>query len=465
MVEKRYKSIPEEENQKVRPFGTRDKIGYMFGDLGNTMFFGFIGSYLMLFYTDIVGISAAAVGTLLLVARIWDAINDPMIGTFIDSRPGSKKGKFKPYLWYFEIPVIISGILCFTTPSGASQGVKLAYAYVTYILFGMMYTCINIPYGSLSSVMTNDPVERTALSTFRSVGSLIGNLIIMAIVPVLVFTNKVPTQKGFFVAAIVMGIIGLISYKSAHSLVTERIVHNNTKKEKIDFKKTILGIFKNKGLLGIMIASLAQLTAMMLSQSLTPYLYKDYFKAPGLIGIAGMTGMVVSFVVLPMLGPLVKKFGKKEIVSYGMVLSTAMYFLSYILPIKNPIIFIAIQTVASFGMAFMNVLVWAIVADAIDYHEYLTGERKEGIVYASYSLVRKLGQAAAGGLAGITLTFIGYISGAEAQTAEVALGIKRIATLVPAIAGVVAIIALVFVCNLSKERLIQLNDELEEMRK
>ena len=160
-----------------------------------------------------------------------------------------------------------------------------------------------------------------------------------------------------------------------------------------------------------MIASLAQLTAMMLSQSLTPYLYKDYFKAPGLIGIAGMTGMVVSFVVLPMLGPLVKKFGKKEIVSYGMVLSTAMYFLSYILPIKNPIIFIAIQTVASFGMAFMNVLVWVIVADAIDYHEYLTGERKEGIVYASYSLVRKLGQAAAGGLAGITLTFIGYISG------------------------------------------------------
>ena len=237
MVEKRYKSIPEEENQKVRPFGTRDKIGYMFGDLGNTMFFGFIGSYLMLFYTDIVGISAAAVGTLLLVARIWDAINDPMIGTFIDSRPGSKKGKFKPYLWYFAIPVIISGILCFTTPSGASQGVKLAYAYVTYILFGMMYTCINIPYGSLSSVMTNDPVERTALSTFRSVGSLIGNLIIMAIVPVLVFTNKVPTEKGFFVAAIVMGIIGLISYKSAHSLVTERIVHNNTKKEKIDFRK------------------------------------------------------------------------------------------------------------------------------------------------------------------------------------------------------------------------------------
>ena len=450
---------------KLSPFGMKDKMGYMFGDLGNTMFFGFIGAYLMVFYTDVVGISGAAVATLLVVSRIWDAINDPILGTFVDSRQGTKIGKFRPYLWRFAIPVIFAGILVFTTPTNGSEGIKLGYAYFTYILFGMMYTCINIPYGSLSSVMTNDPVERTALSTFRSVGSLVGNLIIMALVPLLIFENKIPTQKGFFKAAIILGIIGLISYRLSYKMVTERIVHAVGKKEKLDFKKIMLGIFKNRGLMGVMLLSLAQLTSMMLSQSLTVYLYKDYFRAPELVGIAGAAGMAVSFMVLPMLGPLVKKFGKKELVSYGMILSTTIYFALYLLPVTNPYIYTGFQMVAALGMAFSNVLVWAIVADAIDYHEFLTGERKEGIVYASYSLVRKLGQAAAGGIGGIALTYIGYISGAATQSPETALGIKQMATLVPGIAGIIGIIGIMFVCNLSKERLVKLNEELEEIRK
>lgn len=453
------------DRDSIRPFGGRDKLGYMFGDVGNTMFFGFIGSYLMLFYTDIVGISAAAVGTLLMVSRIWDAINDPMLGTFIDSRPTSAIGKFRPYLWRFAIPVVFAGILVFTTPNTANPTIKLVYAYVTYILFGMMYTCINIPYGSLSSVMTNDPIERTSLSTFRSVGSLVGNMFIMAVVPMLIFTNDIPTKKGFFTAALILGGVALVVYRLSYSMVTERIIHNTGKKEKVNLKKTIIGILKNRGLMGIMIASLAQLTAMMLSQSLTPFLYKEYFNAPKLIGLAGMAGMAASFIVLPMLGTLVKKLGKKEVVGWGMVLATIMYFAAYFLPIKNPMVFIGIQMVASIGMAFSNVLTWAIVADAIDYHEFLTGERKEGIVYASYSLVRKMGQAAAGGIGGIALTYVGYVSGAATQSAETALGIKQMATIVPAIGGVVAIIGIMFVCNLSKERLVKLNDELETMRK
>lgn len=447
-------------------FGKKDRIGYMLGDMGNNMFFSFVGGYLMLFYTDIVGISAASVGTLLVVARIWDAINDPIIGTYIDSRPPKAEGKFKPYLLYFSIPVIVTGILSFTTIGAASYNTKLIYAYITYIMFGMMYTCINIPYGSLASVMTSDPVERTSLSTWRSVGSLVANFVILAIAPAVVF-NSVgkPTQKGFFVAAIIFGVIGLLCYKGAHSLVTERIVHPHVDKEKIDLKKTIKGLLKNKGLLGIMIASLAQMTAMILSQSITPYLFKDYFKSPGLIGLAGAVGMATSFVVLPALAPLVKKFGKKELAGGGLILSSVAYSILFILPISNPYIFIALQGIGMLGMAFMNVLVWAIVADAIDYQEYLTGERKEGIVYASYSLVRKLGQAAAGGLGGLSLTIVGYISSAPEQTAEVALGIKRIATFAPAIASIIAVLSMFFICNLSKSRLAELNIELEAKRK
>ncbi|WP_297637076.1 glycoside-pentoside-hexuronide (GPH):cation symporter [uncultured Clostridium sp.] len=452
--------------KEIRPFGMRDKIGYMLGDTGNNMFFGFVGGYLMLFYTDIVGISAASVGTLLVIARIWDAINDPMIGTLIDSRPARSTGKFRPYLLYFSFPVIISGILSFTTIGSFGNTGKLLYAYVTYILFGMMYTCINIPYGSLASVMTSDPVERTSLSTWRSIGGMVANFIIMGVAPIVIFNDaSKPTQSGFFIAAIIFGIIGLICYKGAHSLTTERIVHPAAKKEKINLVKTMKGLSKNRGLIGIMVASLAQLTAMILTQSITPYLYKDYFHAPKLIGIAGAIGMGISFMVLPMMGPLVKKFGKKELGAGGLILSSIVYSLTFILPITNPFVFMTMNAIGTLGMAFMNVLVWAIVADAIDYQEYITGERKEGIVYASYSLVRKLGQAAAGGLAGFSLTFIGYVSSSPEQTAEVALGIKKIATFAPAAASIVACISMYFICNLSKKRLEKLNVDLEEMRK
>lgn len=459
-------NVIENDKSTIPAFGKRDRIGYMLGDMGNNMFFSFVGGYLMLFYTDIVGISAASVGTLLVVARIWDAINDPMIGTFIDSRPPKKEGKFRPYLLYFMIPVIVSGILSFTTIGGTGYTGKLVYAYITYILFGMMYTCINIPYGSLASVITSDPVERTSLSTWRSVGSLIANFVILAIAPAVVFnTEGQPTQKGFLIAAFVFGIIGLICYKGAYNLITERIVHPHVKKEKIDMKVTLKGLAKNKGLLGIMIASLAQLTAMILSQGITPYLFKDYFKAPGLIGLAGAIGMAASFIILPSLSPLVQKYGKKELAGAGLILSSISYSALFVLPITNPYVFMILQGLGTLGMAFMNVLVWAIVADAIDYQEYLTGERKEGIVYASYSLVRKLGQAAAGGLGGLALTIVGYVSSSPEQTAEVALGIKRIATFVPAIAAIIACLSMFFICNLSKGKLIEVNNELELRRK
>lgn len=446
------------EKDRVKPFGMQDKIGYMLGDLGNDMFFQFISGYLMLFYTDVLGITAGAVGTMLIIARIWDAINDPMMGTFIDRRPAGKNGKFRPYLIYAALPVTCMGFLVFTKIPGIPENMKLVYAYVTYIGFGMCYTAYNIPYGSLASVMTNDPVERTSLSTFRSIGAMVAGIIIMLIVPKLIFVDGVASASGFMKAAAIFVILSNICYFAAFKLTTERVKHEvNTNKEKTSIVDTLKTLLKNRALVGIMLATFGMMVSQFGAQALTPYLYKDYFAQPELISLASGVGMVSSFIILPFLTPLVAKFGKKELACGTMVIAILAYLALFLIPTKNAYVFMAINFVASVGIGFFNVLIWALVGDAIDYQAYLSGKREEGIVYASYSLVRKLGQAIAGGVGGFALTFIGYKAGAATQTAEVALGIKNVITILPVLSTVLAFLAMTFIYNLSKSKLVEIN--------
>lgn len=453
------------EKNKVTPFGMKDKVGYMLGDLGNDVFFQFVSGYLMLFYTDILGITGAAVGTMLVVARIWDAINDPMMGTFVDRRKVGPMGKFRPYLIYAALPVTAMGFLTFTAFPGIPESFKLPYAYITYIGFGMCYTAINIPYGSLASVMTTDPVERTALSTFRSIGALLASVLIMIIVPIMVFDGGIPTAGGFMKAAAIFVIIANLCYFGAFKLTRERVkqpVKDNNNKQ--SFMKTIKTLISNRALVGLMIASFGMLSSMMAVNALTPYLYKDYFQNTDLISLAGILGIASSFIILPLLGSFVKKFGKKELTAGAMVIAIVANILLFLLPIRNPFLFMGINFVASIGTGVFNVLIWALVGDAIDYQEYISGVREEGIVYASYSLVRKLGQAIAGGIGGFALAFIGYQTGLEAQTPEVAQSIKDIVVLLPMITTIIAFIAMAFVYNLSKQKTKEMIEELEARR-
>lgn len=453
--------------ENVKPFGNSDRYGYMLGDLGNSLLFNLIGSYLLVFYTDVLGIGAAAVGTLMVVARIWDAINDPMMGVLVDKSKPNKNGKFRPYLLRAGIPVGLMAILCFTAIPGMSESFKLPYAYITYIGFGMAYTAINIPYGSLASVMTSDPVERTSLSTFRSVGAILANLILMTVAPMLVFAaDGSASAQGFLKAAVIFAVISNICYFFAFKMTTERIQHNvnDESKEKISLGKSVSMLFKNRALIGIMVASFGLLIAMFLPQSLNPYLYKDYFGNANLVGTASLITMIPSFLVIPFGGKLVAKYGKKEVTAAGFVIATIGYGLLFFLPITNPYIFIAINCLAGIGTGLINLLVWALVGDAIDYQEYITGKREEGIVYAAYSLVRKLSQAVVGGISGFALGIIGYQSGVTQQTAEVANGVKNVITAVPFFGVIIGLLAMIFIYNLTKSRLEEVNDELNSRR-
>ncbi len=450
----------------VKPFGNSDRIGYMFGDFGNSLLFNFIGSYLLVFYTDAFGISAAAVGTLMVISRVWDAINDPIMGVIVDKRKAGKDGKFRPYLKYMGIPLGIFTILTFLVIPNMPQSMKLPYAYITYIGFGMAYTAINIPYGSLASVMTTDPVERTSLSTWRNLAATFSMILLMFLTPKLIFDAQgAVSVKGFVIAAVLYAIIANIAYQLSYRMTTERVVHEvEETQEKASLVETIKTLAKNRALIGLILGSLGTLTAVFLPSSLNAYLFKDYFQAPGLLGIAGMVGMLGTFIALPLTTKLVAKFGKKNVSTYSLVISIAAYAVMVFFPSKNPYIYMGLSVVSGIGAGFYNMIVWALVGDVIDYQEYISGKREEGTVYAAYSLARKLVQAIVGSIGGFALAAIGYQSGAATQTTEVAESIRMIITVIPLVGFIFGFVTMKLVYNLSNKKLEEINNELERRR-
>lgn len=448
----------------MRPFGMKDKLGYLFGDFGNDFFFFLVSSFLMVYYTDVFGISPAFVGTLFLIARLWDAFADVTWGRFIDSRKTGKNGKFKPWIFRMSFPLVISGVLMFLHIPGMSTGFYEAYAFVTYILWGTLYSTVNIPYGSMASVITDDPVQRTTLSTFRTMGSMAAQLIVGAVGPLIVFVDNKANADRFFMAGVLFAILAIACYMACVKLSTERIVIE-TQDKKSNFGKTIKGLMKNKPLVWILVGSLLFMVNMMLIGTVNVYLFKDYFGNAKMLSIVGIVQSVSTFIAIPFATPLVRKYGKKEIASVGMALAAIVYIALFFLPNISATVFVALTAVGMFGFAFFNIVVWAFVTDVIDYHEFLTGLREDGTVYSIYSFARKVGQAIAGGLGGVVIGAIGYNSALTAQPQHVLNGIHTLATLVPAAVYVVIFLILVFLYPLTKKRTIQLSVDLTERRK
>lgn len=450
--------------EQVKSFNMGDKVGYAFGDFGCAAFFAFVSSYLMVFYTDVLGVSAAAVGTLFVVARFWDAINDPIMGVLLDKAQATKHGKFRPYVIRFGLPMVIVGILAFTAIPGLPDNLKLPYAYVTYILYGMLYTAVNIPYGSLASVMTNDSNERTALSTFRNLGSMLANILVMVLVPKIIFNAQGEvTAEGFIICAVILAIISTVSFFFNFRLTRERIVHKITNSKK-GIIETVGLLFRNRAFLGVAIASFLMLGGTFTLSSLNVYIFKDYFKATNFTALGGMIGMVASVVVIPFAGAIVRKLGKKESAVLGSTFAASMYIVMLFIPNLTVSIFLVLSFLAGLGSGLVNTIIWALVSDAIDYQEYTTGERNEGTVYSSYSLARKLGQVISGGMGGFALSLLGYQSGATVQAESIGIGIKNIGIGMAAGGFILTTIVLIFVYNLSKKKVAEMNKALEERR-
>jgi glycoside/pentoside/hexuronide:cation symporter, GPH family len=448
----------------MRKFGLRDKFGYLFGDFGNDFFFMLVLAFLMVFYTDVMHLNPAAVGGLFVVARLWDAFADIAWGRFIDTRKTGKNGKFRPWVLRMSFPLVVTGVLMFVYIPGMSDGFYLAYAYVTYIVWGTLYSTVNIPYGSMASVMTADPVERTALSSWRTVGSQLAGLVINVVGPIILFVDNKAVSSRFFMAALIFGLLAIACYIACYRLTTERIVVDETEKPKPQKGATIKGLVKNKPLIFFLAGSLIFMVNLMLIGAVNVYLFKDYFGAATALSVVGLVQAGTVFIMAPFIQKLVKKFGKKEVASIGILVAGIAYLILYLLPNLSVTQFIGLLAVAKLGEGVFNLVIWAFVTDIIDYHEYLTGLREDGTIYAIYSMARKIGQAVAGGVGAAAIAAVGYNSTLEVQTAETLSGIHMIGTLVPALIFLAVFIIITFLYPLNKKRTNKLAADLAEKR-
>lgn len=462
-------------NNTIRPFGLRDKIGYMFGDFGNDFTFIFASSFLMVFYTKVLGISGGMVGTLFLVARFADAFTDVTMGRIVDRMPPAKDGKFRCWIRRMCGPVALSSFLMYQTAvAAAPMGWRIVYMYVTYLLWGsIFYTSINIPYGSMASAITADPNERTSLSTFRSIGATLAGLVIGVGTPVFLYTTDaygnqvVRGGATFTVIAGVFSVLAIICYLICYRLTSERVpVTKDPDAEGLTLLATFRAIGKSRALLGIIGAAVFLLLSQLLINTMNNYIYPDYFgNAKGISVFTLLSTLVMLVIVAPLSVPISRKFGKKEASVVGMLFSGVVFALMYFLRIRNMWLFLLLSILGYLGMGFFNTVIWANITDVIDDQEVKVGQREDGTVYAVYSFARKVGQALAGGIGGWALEIIGYESAATVQTAGVLSGLYATATIIPAIGFFAVAILLWFVYPLNKKIVEKNVAILEEKRR
>lgn len=462
------------ENNKVRPFGMRDKIGYMFGDFGNDFTFIFASSFLMVFYTKVLGISGAMVGTLFLLARVVDAFTDITMGRIVDSVKPARDGRFRCWVRRMCGPVAIASFLMYQSAmAGAPMALKVVYMYVTYLLWGsVFYTSINIPYGSMASAITDKPDERTALSTFRTVGATLASLIIGTVTPLLIYTKDADGNQivrggsTFTIIAGVFALCAVLCYVICYKLTTERVkVEPDTDAKKVTLGQTFTAIFRSRALLGIIGAAIFLLLSQLLIQAMNNYLYTEYFGSAGAISIMTILNTVLMLVVVaPLSVPISRRFGKKEASTVGALLAGTVFLLLFFLKVKNVAVYIVLANIGMLGLGFFNTVIWANITDVIDDQEVKTGQREDGTVYAVYSFARKLGQALAGGAGGWALSIIGYDQLAKVQTEAVINGLYTTSTLIPAVCFFIVALFLWFIYPLGKKNVEANVEELKRRR-
>ena len=393
------------EMQKTTPFGMRDKVGYMFGDFANDFTFILSSSFLMKFYTDVMGVSAGVVGMIMMIARFVDAFTDVTMGQIVDRSKPTKDGKFRPWLKRMCGPVAIASFLIFQSGlAGMSYGFKVAWLFVTYILLGsIFYTSVNIPYGSMASAISADPKDRAELSTWRTIGSTLAGLVIGVGTPMVAYVTvngqTVLSGSRMTIIAGVFSVCAILCYLLCFNLVFPNFYGS----------------------------AAAQSTASLLSS------------------------VLILLVCAPFASKLASRFGKKELATVSCIVATVLEVICFVLKPANVWVYVGFYCAAFICLGFFNTIIWAMITDVIDDSEVRNGIREDGTIYAVYSFARKLGQAFSSGLTGGLLTMIGY-SAATAFDPEVTMGIFNISCIAPAIGFVAVALSLFFIYPLTKQK-------------
>lgn len=476
----------------TKKFGMADKVAYAAGDFGCNMSFSLKGT-VQTFWLAYMMMETGLLSILLLAVQIWDAVNDPMIGSMIDAdKRKYKLGKFKTYILIGAIGLLVAGSLVFIPVPQASVVMKAIIFVVGYIIWDACYTIANVPYGSMLSVVTEDPGERAQLSTWRGVGSMIGNLLPNILLPMLIWRDKVDEagvpvlnpdtgvqeqeilgERVFFVA-LIMGVLGFIAFLFMIKKITIRVDENKVKtndSKKFNVLKAFGNFMRNRAAVGATLAAMGMFLGMQSAGVATSIMFAIYFGMAKLSGVVQLIGFLPMFVFMPFIKKIVEKWGKKEASVVGGFVSLFGGVLMLFFPlISNKSIALILYMVAlalfGLGLGIYNCVSWALMADAIDYNEWKTGEREEGTVYSLHSFFRKLAQGIGPSVVLLIMGVLGYNSNLDVgkQSAATANNMCWLVAGLYVLSAVMLFVGIAVIYNLDKKKLAEMKNDLDERR-
>ncbi len=453
-----------------RKFGIRDSISYAAGDLGCNMSFALKGT-MAIFWTQFMGLELWY-SLLLIVVQVWDAINDPLIGSIIDAdKRKYKRNKFLAYIWAGSIGLIVGGALCFIPAPNAPLWAQIIIFIAGYVIWDAFYTVANVPYGSLLSLISNKTADRASLSAWRSVGSMVGNMLPMVILPMLIYdaNNNIIGERVFF-AALIMGFFGFICFQFMIRNTEIRVeddVKLSEEQPKFNVFKAMGNFMKNRPAVGATIAAMGMFIGMQGANTAVTVLFQSYFKNVQISGIVQLFAMIPILAFTPLARKMVVKYGKKELSVIGAICSLVACAFMLIVRITPDttgiVVYIICQLINSLGMGIYSTVSWSMMGDAIDYNEWKNGTREEGVVYSLHSFFRKLAQGAGPSLVILIMYALGYVgNNGGNQLFAVSLNMRYLVAALYLFSAFMQFVGLALVYNLNKKTLEKMTAELEQ---
>ena len=464
-MEEALNEIPKNEENSIRKFGMRDKIGYAFGDFGCNMSFAIISAYMADFFTQYIGITAYAWSVIIILTKIWDGVNDPIMGTVMDAvKIGKDNDKFKPWMRIGMVGLAFASALVFLPIPNAPYWLKIFVCVGSYLTWDLFYTLFNVPYGAMNCAISANPNERTSLSTWRSIGAGLGYMIAAAVLPSFVYDANDNLIGGRFVwIALIMGIVSFGIFFLCLKMTTERVIVPREKQQKYSLHKALKAFGHNRPLIAMCLAAFAMYVFFNSTSSTVKWIVQVYFgNASTLITIASLISLVPMIVLLPLIKPLTKKFGKRISAGVPLLFSTIvsliMCFVKFPQSTVGAYLYLIGVMLVQVGGGVFQIAGWAMITDCVDYQEVQTGRREECSVYAMYSLFRKVAQGIALSLPLLCMEWVGYnpkpASGQITdQLAGVGSKMLTMSCVLMLIGSAIMAIAMLLIYNLGKKEL------------
>lgn len=449
--------------QNAPTFGFKDKLGYFFGDLGFNALQVLVNTYLMIFFVNILHITPVHFSIIIAICKASDAINDPFIGRAVDNKAGTKLGKYKPFLIKFLLPYMVTTVMLFMNISGAPYALKIGYALLTYFAWGIFGTFINVPYGAMLSSITADMKGRTDLSNFRSIGSMMANVLVTSIAPLILFDQMDnPVANRFVVLGIGLSIFTAVCLILTRVLVKERLViPDKTEAQKnINYFQIMKTFVKNRPMIAVILAYIITKFFIQTTGIMNQYVFMSHYRATHQLAALGLATLIPTLAAMVFLKPMINRFGKKNLVTWPALLAAAAFSVNAIFPVSSTM-YIFFQLLGQFFVGFFSLLIWSLIADAVDYQAYLTKERNDGTIYATITFLVFLVSSLSTSMIALLLDFVGYDATLGAtQPTEVASSIKLLGGILPVIGAVLIFICFHFIYNMTDKEMQKISEEV-----